>query len=312
MKSLYLSLFSLLTFFVITSKASIKGLETENKAIENGGYKIWLPEVNGYDKNDEKNGFAGLYDEPITSFRVSGGKPYTVHILNEEEGWFKSVNDSFLDDNRNHGYAGFVNGKPIDGIVIADNVEYTVHVVGGDWLPPIHGDPHDLDPIPPIGNQKPYRVATPPKQFAGIIGKAIDAVMVKDRTYATSFFSPDQCFPKGGTCMNPSNCKGNVESGLCPGSSDNKCCIPVDNSTTFSIIDTVIILLSALMIIAIILYYVLYIKKKVKKDIMKINNMNKPPPYEKKNQNQNQNRILNITENEEESLLTKEKRNTSV
>jgi len=42
----------------------------------------------------------------------------------------------------------------------------------------------------------------------------------------------NKCKVRGGTCKNPKNCSGNVISGLCPGGSDNKCCIPKSNSTT--------------------------------------------------------------------------------
>ena len=48
----------------------------------------------------------------------------------------------------------------------------------------------------------------------------------------------EACYYDGvaGTCMNPSNCNGDVYSGLCPGGNDNKCCIPkADDSKCTSI-----------------------------------------------------------------------------
>jgi len=36
----------------------------------------------------------------------------------------------------------------------------------------------------------------------------------------------DKCKSAGGTCMNPKNCSGTVKDNLCPGGSDNKCCVP--------------------------------------------------------------------------------------
>jgi len=40
-----------------------------------------------------------------------------------------------------------------------------------------------------------------------------------------------KCTSIGGQCMNPSSCGGTVQSGLCPGGNDNKCCIPNPPST---------------------------------------------------------------------------------
>lgn len=56
----------------------------------------WLPEVTGYDKNDENNGFAGIYGKPIIGLRVDGGKEYRVHIKDGD--WLDAVTGNDIND----------------------------------------------------------------------------------------------------------------------------------------------------------------------------------------------------------------------
>jgi len=66
-----------------------------------------------------------------------------------------------------------VSGSVIDGVAIAGGVKYAVHVMGGNWLPAVTGyDIYDSD-----------------YGYAGVLGKAIDAVMINGRSYATSYNS---------------------------------------------------------------------------------------------------------------------------
>ena len=125
----------------------------------------WLPQVTGYSTSDANNGYAGILGKPITALRVSGGKKYKVHLLNG--GWLPYVTGNDQSDFEN-GYAG--NGKIIDGVCIV-GTKYRVHVKGGSWLPAVSKcDPSDLT-----------------NGMAGNIGSAIDAVMVKSRTYAVAY-----------------------------------------------------------------------------------------------------------------------------
>ena len=48
--------------------------------IQSEATKTWLPQVNGYNKNDANNGYAGIFGRAITCLRVSGRKAYRVHI----------------------------------------------------------------------------------------------------------------------------------------------------------------------------------------------------------------------------------------
>jgi len=44
---------------------------------------------------------------------------------------------------------------------------------------------------------------------------------------AICYTSGTSCAAQGGTCGNPSNCNGTLQTGLCPGGSDCVCCIPL-------------------------------------------------------------------------------------
>ena len=67
MKSIYLIIFFILIILVLTSKANIEGQINNKMSIRGGGYKTWLDEVNGYDKNDPVNRYAGIIGKSITS-----------------------------------------------------------------------------------------------------------------------------------------------------------------------------------------------------------------------------------------------------
>jgi len=273
MKSFCLILFFILIIFVITTKANTKNQIVKKYAIESGGYKAWLKEVSGYDKLDHANGYAGVYGEPITSLRMDGGQKYRVHLLNRRK-WLGKVNGN--DDYEYiNGYAGTVNGEPIDAVVIGGNVEYAAHVLGGGWLPPVSG----------------YNLSDSINGYAGNIGHAIDAIMIKGRTYATSFFYIDsttttstanttiskdvECISQKGTCMNPVDCvDGIVLNKLCSGDDNNKCCIPniyLNNSNTsnaFDALSITVIIIFSLIILVIILYYCCkYYKKWIKENV---------------------------------------------
>jgi len=211
MKSFTLFKLFLLTVFVITVKANTKEQINTKLPIAGGGFKVWLNEVKGYDKNDAAKGYAGILGEAITSIRISGGTAYRVHLLNEKKWLGKIKANNQTDPN---GYAGAMNGKVIDAFVLGGGIEYAAHIKGGDWLSPVTG----------------YNLTDPKNGYAGIIGKPIDAIMVKGRTYAVSYNdvskATDKCAVEGGSCMNPKDCKGTVLNGLCPGSNDNKCCVP--------------------------------------------------------------------------------------
>ena len=125
----------------------------------------WLPAVTGYSTSDANNGYAGILSKPITALRVSGGKKYKVHV--KGGGWLPYVTGNNQND-FNNGYAG--NGKVIDGVCI-EGATYRVHINGGGWLPAVSKcDPNDLN-----------------NGMAGNLGSAIDAVMIKGRTYAVAY-----------------------------------------------------------------------------------------------------------------------------
>lgn len=143
--------------------------------------KKWLSQVNGYNKNDAKNGYAGIFGKAITGLRVSGGNAYRVHIKGGK--WLSAVTGNNANDG-NNGYAGTINGDAIDAVAISSGNEYAVHIKGGNWLPAVKG----------------YNINDGNNGYAGIIGKPIDAIMIKGRTYATSYNdnspTPDPYVPK--------------------------------------------------------------------------------------------------------------------
>jgi len=216
MKSFNLIIFYIFVIFVISSEASVikteKDIDAELSFNNGNNYKVWLREVKGYNENDASEGYAGIFGEPVTSIRISGEQDYTVRLLDNEL-WFAKVNGSSLNIYDVNGYAGRVNGSPIDGIVIAANVEYRVHIEGGGWLDPVKGDPSDLDGLHFVNEKGKENnlVNFNPKHFAGKAGKAIDAVMIKGRTYATSFTSDHKCTDRKGDCMGDVCCIQNTD-----------------------------------------------------------------------------------------------------
>jgi len=270
MKSIYLTIFFILIIFVITSEANVKNQINNVEYIpETGKYKVWLKEVSGYDQNDPVNGYAGIIGEPITSLRVSGGQKYIVHILDGE--WLDEVDQNDID----YGYAGTVNGKSIDAVAI-DGVEYAVHIENR-WLPAVNE----------------YNIKDDINGFAGIIGNPIDAIMIKNRTYAVSHTESiskvknksnttnvitDYCIIQGGTCMNPNSCSSVILHQLCPNeTNNNKCCILNNNETNEinnSSLFIIFIITATLAIVMIIIVIFLYHYKCSR------NRKNKPEPFE--------------------------------
>ena len=128
----------------------------------------WLPQVTGYNKNDGNNGYAGIFGKAVTGLRVSGGKQYRVHIKGGN--WLPAVTGNNQND-LNNGFAGNSKGSSIDAVAISGGVYYAAHIKGGKWLPAVKG----------------YNINDSNNGYAGIIGKEIDAITIKGRTYATSY-----------------------------------------------------------------------------------------------------------------------------
>jgi len=138
-------------------------------AIKINAEKIWLPNVSGYSASDDNNGYAGMYNYPITGLTIDNkGYGYRVHILGGS--WLSPVTGNSKSD-ANNGYAGTVKGDVIDAVAIDGGVSYAVHTVGGYWLPAVKG----------------YDIKDSDQGFAGIYGKAIDAIMINGRVYSTSY-----------------------------------------------------------------------------------------------------------------------------
>ena len=130
--------------------------------------RIWLPQVSGYNKNDGRRGYAGIFGRSITGLRVSGGKQYRVHI--KGGGLLSSVTGN-NQNNLYNGFAGNAAGSAIDAVAISGGIYYAVHIKGGKWLPAVRG----------------YNIKDSRNGYAGIIGREIDAITIKGRTYATCY-----------------------------------------------------------------------------------------------------------------------------
>ena len=117
----------------------------------------WLPTVNGYNINDYNNGFAGDYGRPVVALKIDSGT-YSVHETGG--GWITAS------DKKPAG-----RGRPIDAVAIKGGVEYRVHMINGGWLPPVTG----------------YNFNDAENGYAGILGRTIDAVAIKGKTYATGY-----------------------------------------------------------------------------------------------------------------------------
>ena len=120
-------------------------------------YYNWLPAVSGYDINDYNYGFAGDYGKPVVALRINTGT-YSVHETGG--GWITASNNN---------PAG--RGRPIDAVAIQGGIEYRVHMINGGWLPAVTG----------------YNFNDENNGYAGILGRTIDAVAIRGRTYATGY-----------------------------------------------------------------------------------------------------------------------------
>jgi len=169
MRSFKLILFFILGLLAFTSEAK----------------KSWLSPVTGYKKNDAKNGYAGIIGRAITGLTVSGGTPYRVHIKGGK--WLPAVTGNNI-NNFENGYAGTKNGNVIDAVAIKGVKEYAAHIVGGGWLPVVTG----------------YNINDAKNGYAGVIGKPIDAIMIKGRKYRVSINTT------GSTSNNNNNNTGNT------------------------------------------------------------------------------------------------------
>jgi len=138
-------------------------------AIKSEARKIWLSPVSGFDRNNADTGYAGILNRPVTGLKVNGGCRYKVHLLNRGI-WLPEVT-GYSETDHDNGYAGTMNGDVIDGVAVSCGVEYAVHIQGGGWLPSVRR----------------YDINDHDNGYAGILGKAIDAVMIRGRTYATSY-----------------------------------------------------------------------------------------------------------------------------
>lgn len=122
----------------------------------------WLPEVRKCDNTNE--GYAGIYNEPITAFRCKsqyGEIIYEAHELNGK--WLGAVNSKDYSNGSYNSYAGIL-GKKIDGIRIKSTkgyADYRVHTIEDGWLEWARG-------FGDSGNQ-----------FAGIYGHTIDGIQMK-------------------------------------------------------------------------------------------------------------------------------------
>jgi len=134
MKSCSLFKLFLLSVLVISTEANIISQINDKHKINLVGYKVWLNEVNGYDKNDPLNGYAGILGKEVISIRVIGGEAYRVHSL-ELGKWLGKITNN--DQNDPNGYADHIYGKPIDAVVVGGGVEYAIHILGRDWLTPV-------------------------------------------------------------------------------------------------------------------------------------------------------------------------------
>lgn len=130
-------------------------------------YKVfadkWLPEVCGFNKEDENNGYAGIKNVPITAAMVADDIHIKVHLKNEQI-WLPDVTGYNENDN-NNGYAGII-GKEIDAIQIwSDNREilYQVSTIEHGWYDEVCGSNHN-------DNDK-------EQGYAGLFGETVDRII---------------------------------------------------------------------------------------------------------------------------------------
>lgn len=122
----------------------------------------WLSEVKKCD--DTPNGYAGIYNDPITAFRCKSQYGEIIYEAHELGGkWLGAVNSKDYSNGSYNSYAGIL-GKKIDGIRIKSTkgyVNYRVHTIEDGWLKWARG-------FGDSGNQ-----------FAGVYGHTIDGIQMK-------------------------------------------------------------------------------------------------------------------------------------
>ncbi len=140
---------------------------TTTKDSLNITYKVftdrWLPEIHGFNKEDENNGYAGIKNVPITAVMVADNIHIKVH-LKKEQRWLPDVT-GYNETNSNNGYAGII-GKEIDAIQIwSDNREilYQVSTIEHGWYDEVSGSNHN-------DNDK-------EQGYAGLFGETIDRII---------------------------------------------------------------------------------------------------------------------------------------
>ena len=128
-----------------------------------------VKEVSGYNQFDPESGYSGILNKPIIAIRISGNLPYRVHI--KDGNWLSPVT-GYSKEKSQEDYIG--NGKII-GCISIKGEKYMVHVMGGDWLP----------------QKSNYNIFDTKNGFSGIYGKAIDAIMINDRSYQVAINDDD-------------------------------------------------------------------------------------------------------------------------
>ena len=130
-------------------------------------YKVfankWLPEVCGFNTEDENNGYAGIKNVPITAVMIADDIHVKVHLKNEHR-WLPDVT-GYDENDSNNGYAGII-GKEIDAIQIwSDNrdILYQVSTIEHGWYDKVSGNNHN-------DNDK-------EQGFAGFFGETIDRII---------------------------------------------------------------------------------------------------------------------------------------
>lgn len=118
----------------------------------------WLGNINQHNKNDANNGYAGIFNRPISGVYVNADKGNVYYRVHTKNGvWLPEVKNR-------EDYAGIL-GQPIDGIVIRSDVtklHYQVHDATHGWL----------------GEISEYDINNGSTGYAGWFGYDIDGLMV--------------------------------------------------------------------------------------------------------------------------------------
>lgn len=121
--------------------------------------ETWLGEVNGHDKNDVNNGYAGSKGNAITGYYLCGGRKYRAHYLGDDKNTWTG---EYWGCDEPIGI-----GRSIDAISISGGYGYQVRLKNGNWLPMIYG----------------YDIVDSNNGYAGILGKEIDAILIEGGNY---------------------------------------------------------------------------------------------------------------------------------